>query len=125
MSGDAYPVRSSEPESRERTIRLLGVNNADPTKEVGKGVTVTRTAEGVYLITWTRDPGYFMGVKGYMFGGLVAADCKGYTATRGLYSATAYTLSISVWNSTFAAADIIADQYLDITIAFKATSSAV
>ena len=119
MPTDFYPVRASQGDTTEYVIRILGVDGANPTEQVGAGTVTTRTAEGVYLITWGVRPGVFSGIKGYCFGGLVAADCKGYTLTRGVYNSSAFTLSVSVWNSSFAAADIIADQYLDVTVAFQ------
>lgn len=120
---DFYPLKNSEPEVRDYPIRILGVNNADPTKEVGKGVTITRTGEGVYRITWAQKPFTFVGIVGYCFGAATMSDVKGYTLTRDTYDTSGFTLDVSVWNSSFAAADIIADQYLDLTVRFKATGT--
>lgn len=119
MPIDMYPVTTSEPESVNTTISIVGVNDANPTETYGKGVTITRTAEGVYRITWATNPGTFVGIVGHMFGATTMSDVKGYTVSRGVYNTSAYTLDLSVWNSSFAAADIVALQYLDVTVQFK------
>lgn len=119
MPIDMYPVRASQGDTNEYVIRILGVDDSNPTEQVGAGVVITRTAEGVYLVTWATNPGVFSGIKGYCFGAATASDVKGYTLTRGVYNSTAFTLALSVWNSSFAAADLIANQYLDVTVAFQ------
>lgn len=119
MPIDFYPVRSSEPGVTDYVVSIVGVNDANPTETYGQGVTITRTAEGVYRITWATNPGRFLGVKGYVFGATTMSDTKGYTVTRGVYNTSAFTLDLSVWNSSFAASDIIALQYLDVTVSFK------
>lgn len=120
MTAPMFPISASEPDCSETIIRILGVDDANPTEQIGNGVAITRTAEGVYRITWAANPGVFVGVKGYMFGAATMSDVKGYTATRDTYDSTSFILDVSTWNSSFAAADIIANQYLDITVAFKA-----
>ncbi len=120
-----WKLRSSEPEQDETVLRLLGVNDANPTKEVGRGVVVTRTAEGVYKITWNDNPGTFVGIAGYCFGAATPADVKGYTISSDTYDSTTFSLEVSVWNSSFAAADIIATQFLNLTVRFKQTGLAI
>lgn len=119
-----YEGRTSVPEERVTRIRLLGVNDANPTRQLGQGVTATRTGEGAYLITWADNPGTFIGWH-YGFGADTPADLKGYTAVRDTYDSTAgvYTLPFVVYNSSFNAADLIAAQYIDITVAFAATTA--
>lgn len=118
---DFYPLKVSEPEARDYSIRILGVDDANPTEQIGRGVVVTRTAEGVYRITWAEKPFTFVGIVGYCFGAATMSDVKGYTLTRDTPETT--TLDVSVWNSSFAAADLIANQYVDITVRFKATGA--
>lgn len=117
---------SSHTDTTYHHIRLLGTGAAAPTKEVGQGVTITRTAEGVYKITWTDNPGQFLGIVGYIFGDTTPADVKGHTLTRDTFtaateSASAY-IEISVWDSTFAADDIDATEYIDVTFAFASVA---
>jgi hypothetical protein len=119
MAVDFFPIKTTEPDTRLYTIRILGVDDANPTEQFGSGVAITRTGEGVYRITWAANPGTFLGVVGFIFGAATMSDVKGYTVTRDTFDTTSYLLDLSVWNSSFAAADIIANQYLDITVAFK------
>lgn len=116
-----YPPKSNTPERRGYDIRLLGANGADPTKEYGDNVTVTRTGEGAYLITWAKNPGTFVGFR-FGFGAATPADVKGYTAVRDTYDASTKSLAFVVYDSTFTAADIIANQYLDLEVVFSDTS---
>lgn len=118
MPIDMGPVRASEPDVQEYIISIIGVNDANPTETYGQGVVITRTAEGVYRIQWATNPGRFLGM-GFGFGATTMSDVKGYTVTRGLYDTTNWRLDVSVWNSSFAAADIIALQYLDLVVRFK------
>lgn len=117
-----FPSKSSHPNTRYHHVRLLGTGAADPTKEVGHGITATRTAEGVYKLTWADNPGVFLGIVGYIFGDTTPGDVKGHTLTRDTFSAftssSAAYVEVSVWDSTFAANDLGATEYVDITIAF-------
>lgn len=123
---DFYPSRASEPESRRYLLSLTGANGADPTVRVGEGVTVTRTAEGVYKVAFNDAPGTFIGITGHTFRADTPSDVKGYTLTGDTYVAPTSTadgyIEVSVWDSSFAAADIIAAQYLDLQIEFRQTA---
>lgn len=123
-----WPSQSSVPGERLYVLRLLGTGAADPTVEIGQGVTVTRTATGVYRVTFNEGPGTFVGIRGYTFGAATPADVKGQTLTRGtLVAATATAdayLELSVWSSTFAADNLQTTEYLDVTIAFSVVSGA-
>jgi hypothetical protein len=118
---DLKPVRSTLHESYETFIRLLGANGANPTNQIAPGVTVTRTGEGAYRITWAKVPGTYRGVKGFSFEAATPADLAGYTVVFDTFDATNKRLDFVVYDSTFAAADIIADQYLCITVGFANT----
>lgn len=113
--------KSSIPEERNYRVRLLGVNDAAPTKELGHGITATRTGEGAYLLTWADNPGTFIGWS-CSFAAATPADLKGYTAVRDTYDATTKSLAFVVYTSGFVAADLIANQYADIVVTFSATS---
>lgn len=118
---DFYPPKTSIPEERKYRIRVEGVNGDNPTKELGAGVTVTRTGEGAYRITWASNPGTFIGwSKG--FGAATPADLAGYTAVRDEYDSTNKRLDFVVYSDTPAAADLIADQWIDVVVEFAETS---
>lgn len=114
--------------SDERTIRLriLGVDGANPTKELGQGCSVVRTGEGVCYIqfpTGPNHPGTFIGWS-KDFGAATPADLKGYTAVRDTYDTTNRRLPFTVFNASDTAADLIADQYIDIAVTFSTNSEA-
>ena len=117
----AYPTRATRPEVFTTHIRLLGVNGADPTKEEGEGVTVTRTGEGAYRIVFAEQPFQWLGYD-FGFQAATPADVAGYTVGADTWDATNKRLDIVVYNSSFAAADIIAAQYLTLRLHFARTS---
>ena len=122
-----YEVKSTIPDERKFRIRLLGVNGADPTEQLGRGATPTRTGEGAYRLSFDYNPGTFIGWS-CSFGAATPADLKGYTAVRDTYTApsgaTDGYLDFVVYDSTFTAADLIADQYADIEVIFSTNSEA-
>lgn len=116
-----YESLSTIPDERKFRIRLLGVNGSNPTEQLGVGVVVTRTGEGAYTITWAKNPGTFIGWS-CNFGAATPADLKGYTAVRDTYASN--VLTFVIYDSTFTAADIIANQYADIEVTFSTNSEA-
>lgn len=117
MALDAYPMRCNVPDVHTVYIRGLGANGAALTLQEGaRGVTCTRTGEGAYTLTWSENPGTLVGFLA-SFGAATPADMKGYTCTRDTQGTNA--LDIAVWDSAFAAADVIADQYIDLQITFR------
>ncbi len=112
-------------EERLYRVRLLGTGAAAPTVEVGarEGITATRTAAGVIKLTFAESPVTFIGCA-YMFGAATPADVKGHTCTRDTPATSAagvVSMEFSIWDSTFAADDLQATEYLDLTLAFAAT----
>ena len=121
MSLNPFPVRSTEPESWTHEVRILGTGAANPTKVFGAGMTITRTGSGAYLITWGDAPGAFVDY-GAGFQATTVADLRGFTVVVGVYSASAKTLAFTVYDSTFAAADLAANQWLSLRLVFKTTA---
>ena len=118
---DLKPLRSTLNEGYDAFIRLVGANGANPTNSIAPGVTVTRTGEGAYRATWSESPGNYRGVKGFSFEAATPADLAGYTVVFDTWDATNKRLDFVIYNSSFAAADIIADQYFCVTVAFAFT----
>jgi len=119
------PGYSNTPELRDYHVRLLGTGASDPTKQYGPGVTVTRTAVGVFKFTFLSNPGIFVKFD-WALGDATPSNVKGCTVTRGSYTTAAgvYSLSLSLWDSAFAAKELAATNEMDITISFKETSLA-
>jgi hypothetical protein len=117
-------ARTSVPEERAIRVRLLGTGAAAPTVEVGPGITAARTATGVGKLTFSENPGTFVGCS-YMLGATTPGDVKGHTVTRDTpetSSAGVVSLEFSIWNSSFAADNLQATEYLDLAIVYAATS---
>ena len=117
-----YSPKPSAAEERNYKVRLLGVDGANPTKELGQGITASRTGEGAYRLVFATNPGTFVGWS-CNFGAATPADLKGYTAVRDTWDATNLRLDFVIYDSTFTAADIIANQYADVVVTFKETSA--
>lgn len=116
---DPSPSRSSVHEDVAYKIRILGTGAADPTVEIGQGVTVKHQATGVYRITWAEGPGVFV-TWAPGPGAATPADLKGFSFVRDTYDATNHQLDVSVFDASNAAADLNANQYLDMVITFAA-----
>jgi hypothetical protein len=122
---DPKPLRSTVTEGYDCVVKITGINGANPTNVIAPGCTVTRTGEGAYLITWGESPGTYKGLKGFGFEATTPADLAGYTVVTGVYNATAKTLAFVVYNSSFAAADLIAAQSLTLNLGFSFSSLTV
>jgi hypothetical protein len=105
---------------------IEGTGAADPTKRYGDGITVTRTAAGVYKFSFASHPGAFLdawgslradtpsGVKGY--------SISGDTFVAATSSANAY-VEISLWDASNNAVDLADNQYLGVTFEFSEVST--
>jgi len=116
----AHPAKANRPHVVDHIMRLQGGNGADLTIEEGSFIkSVARTGEGAYRITWQQDPGQFLGPKSATFSSATMADTKGHTVTFDTYDATNLQLDFSVWDSAFAADDLLVNEYLTLTISFS------
>lgn len=115
-----YPVKSNIPEHKEHCLRLLGANGAALTKVEGAaGVTVARTGEGAYTLTFAENPGTLVGAD-FCFQAATPADLKGYTLVLDTLDSS-FVLPFEVYDSSFAAADLLANQWLLLTLKFRTT----
>ena len=125
MSTPEYKTKTNVADERIYRCRLLGVNGADPTKEFGPGLTVTRTSEGVYKFSFNDNPGTFIGIGGWCVGDTTPGDVKAYVLTRDTFVApsgdTDAYIEVTLWDSG-SAADIIDTEYLDISFVFSENS---
>lgn len=115
----AYPARSTTPELEEHLIRIQGAATSDPVNETARGVVVTRTGTGAFLITWAEDPGTYVLASC----GLEAAtpgDIAGHTVVFDTYD-TAGTQAFILYNAADAAHDLATAEYINIRVAFKRT----
>lgn len=113
---DQYPIRGTIPEEHVDTVRMLGTGAAVPTKVYGPGVTITRTGVGAYTLTWSENPGTFLGMAP-SWQATTPADLKGFTVVAGVFASNA--LPIVVYNASDAAADLAALQWLTLKCSFS------
>ena len=118
---DGYRARSIQPEHVMHFWKVVGTGAADPTKEEGVGITITRTGAGAYLATWSENPGQYLGSTA-TFEATTITALKGYTVVFGVYSATTKSVAFQVYNSTFAATDLAATQHICVVSHFARTS---
>lgn len=114
-----YPNFGGIQNLRKYFVRVLGIDGSLTTQEAN-GMTITRTGEGAYLITWADNPFQFVSAS-FAFVATTRADLKGYTVVFGDYSSTAKTMAFTVFDSTFTAADLIATQRVCIEVTFAET----
>lgn len=120
MSVASFEGKTNLPEEKRYFFRGLGANGANLTVQQGKGATIVRTGEGAYDLKLTENPGVFKGWR-VGFGAATPADLKGYTAVRDTptaWNGTVWVLPFVVYDSTFTAADLIANQYIDLEVVF-------
>ena len=113
-----FPMLTTVKQERIYRVRILGVNGANPTKQEGDGVTVTRTSEGLYKVTWAKNPYQFIGWS-FGFGSATMDDLIDYSCVRGVFNTTAFTMAFSVYKQNGTVEDLVANQYLDLTLVFS------
>jgi len=121
MALNAFDMRAGAPDVVAHVIRLLGTGAANFTKQVGEGVTVVRSGTGAHTITWADNPGTYLGWSP-AFGAATPADLAGHTAVREVYVAATKSMAFTIYNASFAAHDLEADEYIDLTIIFRRTA---
>lgn len=122
MSLQAFPVRGTQPEVVNHYVRAIGeTTGPEIVKQLGDGVTVTRTGAGAYRITWSENPGTFVLAQATL-AAATPANLAGHTVVFDTWDSTNLRLDLVVYNATFAAHDLVDDEYLNITAVFKRTS---
>jgi hypothetical protein len=122
MAQDRYEEWSSEPESYTVKVRMTGTGAAAPTKNCGKDITITRTAAGVYKLTFGESPGAFVGIDGDALQADTPGNVKNFSITWNVWNVTTKSIELSLWNAAGAATDLAAAQYISAAISFKKTS---
>ena len=118
-----YPTRTNIPEDRRFVLRGLGADGADLTVEAGdgSGATLPRTGEGVYKVVLPFNPGDFKKWS-WALGAATPANLLGYTVVRDTpawdSTTKTWSMSFTVGNASNAAADLIADEYIDLELVF-------
>ena len=117
MSLDAFPTRSNIVE--ERVFKVTGVGGSTAVTQVtGKGVALTRTSAGLYLLTWADSPGNLCGFKAGLQATTLAA-IAGHTIVFGAWTAGGTTLAFSVYNASDVVHDLAALEWVSLELTFS------
>jgi hypothetical protein len=121
------PIYANLPAVRLVKVGITGTGATDPVKRYGPGITVTRTAAGVFKFVFAQHPGVYLGFR-HSLRADTPGDVKGHTVTGTTYTApsgsTPGFTTLSLWSSTFAADDLQLLEYLDVTFEFSELSLA-
>lgn len=121
MSLDAFDVRSNKAGLRLEVVTMEGTGAAAPTKLYGPGVTISRTSEGLYKITWASAPGVFLGMT-YGLGAAAPADVAGYSVAHDTYSTSTRSIEVLVSEADDSIVDLADDEFLTLTFLFATTA---
>lgn len=119
--GGMYPIRGSLPELQAHVVTMVGTGASAPTKVFGNGVTITRTGAGDYRLTWAENPGAYVASM-HSLRAATESDNKGHTVVLGSWSTSAWTLDVTLWDSSFNAEDLEASEWLELVVLFKPTA---
>lgn len=100
-------------------VGIVGAGTAQPTKTEGAAITLNRTGVGIIDVSWSGNPGTYMGVKGRCFESTTIAALKGYSVVAGTYDVTNRKITLNITDASDTLADLAATQRLSITFAFK------
>jgi len=124
MSLEKYPQYSSEPEQTDLCVTMTGTGAASPTKTVGRGVTLLRTGTGLVQMTLGDNIGTFLGgAGGFSFqtgGAVTASQLAGWSVVFGAFDSTGKIVTMTIFNGSLAAADLLTGAVLALQMPFKA-----
>lgn len=120
---NAYPHRSTQPESVEHIAKGVGGSTAI-TQLFGAGVALTRTGTGAYELTWAENQGTFLGATASLQATTIG-DLAGHTVIFGAYNSTTRKLPFIVYNASFAAHDLAALEWVTVVARFVTGAVAV
>jgi phenolic acid decarboxylase len=120
MSQDAADAMVTEAEVVTTIIRMLGTGASAPTKLYGKGVTITRTSEGLYKVTWSENPGTYLGFS-WSLDAATPGNVAGHTVVGDTYDTTAFTKEFLYSEGDDTVIDLQADEWINLRVDFKRT----
>ncbi len=114
-------LRSNQQELVAHVFRLQGAGAAvltisEPANAAG--VSVGRTSAGIYTLTWTDDPGSFVGAT-YGFEDTTPANLDDHSCITDNYASK--VLTFTVYDGSPAVDDLESTEYLTVVAWFKQT----
>ncbi len=125
MSLNMYPVRAANPELTMWVLRLQGaatsaLSLSEPAASAG--ITVARTSEGIHTLTFTDDPGNYVG---YTWGleDATPGNVDDHIVAVDNYASKVLTFTVTdLVTGTKELQDLAATSYLTLVLYFKRTS---
>lgn len=118
MSQEFFPVRMSEPEIVGKLVSVEGTGATAPTVLYGRGVSVTRTSEGLYKYAFGEFQGEFLGMTPG-FGAATPSALAGFSLAYDDYNTTAYTIEVLLSEADNSVVDLADNQYLTLIFWFR------
>ncbi len=125
MAQDKWELMCSEPEARIDVLHFVGGATTAAAKVYGKGMALAWTSTGIYTVTWSENPGLFMGAP-WALHATTASAVKGLTVVCGVPVAstgTTWTMTVNVTSAAEALVDLAALQWCTLHIGFKRTAA--
>jgi hypothetical protein len=115
---DGFPMRGSLPGLRPHVVSLEGTGASAPTLVYGQGVTITRTSEGLYKVTWADNPGTFV-TWTWACGGATPSAMAGHTVTRDTMSTSSpWTMEFLLNEADDSIDDLEDNEFIDLILWF-------
>jgi hypothetical protein len=129
MSLDAWQKKSTEPDTIELEVTMVGnaTITTTPTKGYGKGVTLNRTGVGVITLTLAENIGSFVGGAGkfsFQTAG-TASTLAGWSVVFGAFDTAQKVVTVNIFNGSLAAADLLTGATLALQMPFKRVATAL
>ena len=117
-SSDAWHVKASEPDVVAKLVSVEGTGASAPTVLYGRGVTVTRTSEGLYKYAFGEYQGEFLGMTPG-FGAATPSATAGYSLAHDTYDSSAFTIEVLLSEADDSIVDLADNQFLTMVFWFR------
>ncbi len=122
MSLDAWELDCNEPQVKAHLVRFVGGTAAVTKANAGKGVTIAYVSTGLVDLTFSDNPGLFVGFS-CEFQATTQSAVKGYTGVIGVISTTSpWVIRLAITGASEALVDLAALQWANLVLFFKGTS---
>jgi hypothetical protein len=102
-------------------VSMEGTGATAPTKLYGNGVTITRTSEGLYKLTWASNPGTFVSWS-WACGGATPSAMSGHTVSRDTFDTSTYSIEILLGEADDSVDDLEDNEFIDLVFWFKTSA---
>lgn len=116
MAIQTWEQAATEADLVDTVLRVTGTGASLPTKNIGRGVSISRPGVGLLDVTWS-DPQYnFLAITGQGFDATTASAVAGYSVVAGDYNPTTRTVRLSIYNGSNTLADLAAAQRMTVKL---------